>query len=228
MAQHTHLTHRSGWLRAGVLGANDGLLSISSLMLGVTAAHAGPKGVYVAAFAGLVAGTLSMGAGEYVSVSSQADTESADIETERRALRHDFGAECVELREIYVQRGLERELAGQVAHQLMTHNALAAHTRDDIGITETLAARPLQAAAASSLSFALGGLVPLLASVVAPGTTHVSLVVAVSLAFLGVLGALAARAGGAPMLRGAIRVLTWGALVMGVTAAVGSLIGAVV
>lgn len=168
-----------------------------------------------------------MGAGEYVSVSSQADTEHADIEIERRALRHDYVAERVELREIYVRRGLERELAGQVAHQLMAHDALAAHTRDDIGITETLTARPLQAAAASCLSFALGGLVPLLASVTAPGGTHVSFVAAVSLAFLGVLGALAARAGGAPMLRGAIRVLTWGALVMGVTAAVGSLIGAV-
>jgi vacuolar iron transporter family protein len=228
MQSHTHRTHRSGWLRAGVLGANDGVLSISSLMLGVTAAHTGPRGVYVAAFAGLVAGALSMGAGEYVSVSSQADTERADIEIERRALRHDYEAERVELREIYVRRGLERELAAQVAHQLMAHDALAAHTRDDIGITEVLTARPLQAAAASFLSFALGGFVPLLASVIAPGGMYVFLIAAVSLAFLVVLGALGARAGGAPMLRGATRVLIWGALVMGVTTAVGSLVGAVV
>ena len=228
MTSHTHRTHRSGWLRAGVLGANDGVLSISSLMLGVTAAHAGPSGVYVAAFAGLVAGALSMGAGEYVSVSSQADTERADIEMERRALRHDYDAERVELREIYVRRGLERELAGQVADQLMARDALAAHTRDDIGITEALTARPLQAAAASALSFALGGFVPLLASAIGPSGMHVPVIVAVSLAFLGVLGSLAARTGGAPILRGAARVLIWGASVMGVTAAVGSLVGAVV
>jgi len=228
MISHVHRTHRSGWLRAGVLGANDGVLSISSLMLGVTAAHTGPRGVYVAALAGLVAGALSMGAGEYVSVSSQADTERADIEIERRALRHDYEAERVELREIYVRRGLEHELATEVAHRLMTHDALAAHTRDDIGITETLTARPLQAAAVSCMSFALGGFVPLLASVIAPGGIHSSLIAAVSLAFLAALGALAARAGGAPMPRGATRVLIWGALVMATTAAVGSLVGAVV
>lgn len=208
-----------------MLGANDGVLSIASLMLGVAAAHTGPRGVYVAAFAGLAAGALSMAAGEYVSVSSQADTEHADIEIERRALRHDYEAERAELREIYVRRGLERKLAAQVAHQLMAHDALAAHTRDDIGITEALTARPLQAAAASFLSFALGGFVPLLTGVIAPGGI---LIAAVSLAFLGVLGALAARAGGAPMLRGATRVLIWGTLVIGVTAAVGSLVGAVV
>lgn len=221
---HTHRTHRSGWLRAGVLGANDGVLSISSLMLGVGAAHAGARGVYVAAFAGLAAGALSMGAGEYVSVSSQADTERADIEIERRALRHDYEAECAELREIYVRRGLERELAAQVARQLMAHDALAAHARDDIGITEALTARPLQAAAASFVSFALGGFVPLLIGAIAPGGIPIALI---SLAFLGILGALAARAGGAPMSRGATRVMIWGALVMGITAAVGSLVGAV-
>ena len=169
-----------------------------------------------------------MGAGEYVSVSSQADTERADIEIERRALRLDFEAERVELREIYVRRGLGHELAAQVANQLMAHDALAAHTRDDIGIKEALMARPLQAAATSSLSFALGGFVPLLASVVAPGGMQLLFIAAVSLAFLGLLGALAARAGGAPMLRGATRVLIWGVWVMGVTAAVGSLVGAVV
>ena len=225
MTSHTHRTHRSGWLRAGVLGANDGVLSISSLILGVSAAHAGPVGVYVAALAGLVAGALSMGAGEYVSVSSQADMEHADIELERRALRHDYEAEREELREIYVRRGLEPELAAKVAQQLMAHDALAAHTRDDIGITETLAARPLQAAAVSSLSFALGGIVPLLTSAIAPPGMQVALVAVISLAFLGLLGTLAARAGGAPMLRGAARVLLWGALVMGVTAEVGALVG---
>ncbi len=166
-----------------------------------------------------------MGAGEYVSVSSQADTERADIETERRALRHDYEAECAELREIYVRRGLERELASQVAHQLMAKDALAAHKRDDIGITEALTARPLQAAVASFLSFALGGLVPLITRMIAPSEI---LIAAISLAFLGVLGAFAARAGGAAMLRGAKRMLLWGALVMGVTAAVGSLVGTIV
>jgi vacuolar iron transporter family protein len=168
MTPHVHRTHRSGWLRASVLGANDGVLSISSLMLGVAAAHGGPRGVYVAVAAGLVAGALSMDAGEYVSVSSQADTERADIDIERTALRHDYEAERAELRDIYIRRGLDRELAARVAQQLMSHDALAAHTRDDIGITEALTARPLQAAAASSLSFTLGGLVPLLASLSAP------------------------------------------------------------
>lgn len=225
---HTHRSHRTGWLRATVLGANDGVLSISSLMLGVAAAHTGPSGVYVAAFAGLVAGALSMGAGEYVSVSSQADTERADIEIERRALRHDYEAEHVELREIYVRRGLERGLADQVARQLMAHDALGAHTRDDIGITEALTARPLQAATSSFLSFALGGSVPLLASVGAPSRMSVLVIAAVSLGFLGVLGALGSRAGGAPMLRGAARVLIWGAFAMGLTTAVGSLVGAVI
>ncbi len=228
MSPHSHRTHRSGWLRAGLLGANDGVLSISSLMLGVAAAHTGERGAYIAAFAGLVAGALSMGAGEYVSVSSQADTERADIEIERRALRHDYEAEREELQEIYVRRGLDRELAAQVARQLMAHDALAAHTRDDIGITEALAARPLQAAGSSFLSFAVGGLVPVLASVLAPSQGRAVLIAVVSLSFLGVLGALGARAGGAPMLAGAARVLFWGALVMGVTAAVGSLVGAVI
>ncbi len=225
---HTHRSHRTGWLRATVLGANDGVLSISSLMLGVTAAHAEPRGVLIAAVAGLVAGALSMGAGEYVSVSSQTDTERADIETERMALQNDYEFERAELREIYVRRGLDRGLAEQVANKLMAHDALGAHTRDDIGITETLTARPLRAAAASALSFALGGLVPLLVSLGTPGAMHVGLVVAASLGFLGLLGALAARAGGAPVLRGATRVLIWGAVVMGVTTAIGWLAGTVV
>jgi vacuolar iron transporter family protein len=228
MTSHVHRSHRSGWLRAGVLGANDGVLSISSLMLGVAAAHAGSRGVAIAALAGLVGGALSMGAGEYVSVSSQADTERADIETERNALRQDYAAEHAELRDIYIRRGLDRELATRVSEQLMSHDALAAHTRDDIGITEVLAALPLQAAAASSLSFALGGMIPLFASLLAPDGTRAVTIAPVSLVFLAALGALAARAGGAPVLRGAVRVLIWGAVVMGVTGAAGALLGLVV
>jgi len=225
VVSHIHRTHRSGWLRAAVLGANDGVLSISSLMLAVVAANAGTREVYVAALAGLIAGALSMGAGEYVSVSSQADTESADIEIERKALRSDYEAEHAELRDIYVRRGLDQELAGRVSQQLMSHDALAAHVKDDIGITEVMAARPLQAAAASALSFALGGIVPLFANVLAPSRMRVPFIAAVSLAFLAVLGAMAARAGGAPILRGLARVLAWGAVVMAVTGLAGTLVG---
>ena len=227
MASHVHRTHRSGWMRAGVLGANDGLLSISGLMLGVAAAHAGSSAIMVAGIAGLVAGALSMGAGEYVSVSSQADIERADLDIERVALRDDYDAEHEELRDIYVRRGLEPELATQVARQLMAHDALGAHARDDIGITDALTARPLQAALASSVSFALGGTIPLVAGILAPGRWAVPAVSIVSLVFLAVLGALAAHAGGAPMVRGAARVLAWGALAMGVTFAIGTLFGAV-
>ena len=226
VVSHIHRTHRSGWLRAAVLGANDGVLSISSLMLAVVAANTGTREVYVAALAGLIAGALSMGAGEYVSVSSQADTESADIEIERKALRSDYEAEHAELRDIYVRRGLDQELAGRVSQQLMSHDALAAHVKDDIGITEVMAARPLQAAAASALSFALGGIVPLFANVLAPSRMRVPFIAAVSLAFLAVLGAMAARAGGAPILRGLARVLAWGAVVMAVTGLAGTLVGA--
>lgn len=169
-----------------------------------------------------------MGAGEYVSVSSQADTERADIETERNALREDYEAERAELRDIYIRRGLDYELAARVAQQLMAHDALGAHTRDDIGITAALAAQPLQAAAASSLSFALGGIVPLFVSILAPSEIRISTIAAVSLASLATLGGLAARAGGAPVPRGAIRVPIWGAVVMGVTGAVGALFGGLV
>ena len=227
MASHVHRTHRSGWLRAGVLGANDGVLSISGLMLGVAAAHASPSAIFVAGIAGLVAGALSMGAGEYVSVSSQADIERADLDIERAALENDYDAEREELRDIYIRRGLDHELATQVARQLMVHDALGAHARDDIGITEALTARPLQAAVASSVSFALGGIVPLLAGTLAPGGRAVPVIAVVSIVFLAALGALAARAGGAPMIRGAMRVLTWGVLAMGITFAVGALFGTV-
>jgi VIT1/CCC1 family predicted Fe2+/Mn2+ transporter len=228
MASHVHRTHRSGWMRAGVLGANDGLLSISGLMLGVAAAHAGPAAILVAGIAGLVAGALSMGAGEYVSVSSQADIERADLDIERIALQTDYAGEREELRDIYVRRGLDRDLATQVARQLMAFDALGAHARDDIGITDALTARPLQAAVASAVSFALGGGIPLVAGIVAPDGWAVPVVSIISLVFLATLGALAAHAGGAPMMRGAARVLVWGALAMGVTFAIGTLFGAVV
>lgn len=228
MAQHVHRTHRSGWLRAGVLGANDGVLSIAGLMLGVAAAHARPSAILIAGVAGLVAGALSMGAGEYVSVSSQADIERADLEIERAALQNDYDAEHVELRDIYIGRGLDRELATQVAQQLMAHDALGAHARDDIGITDALSARPLQAAMASTASFAVGGIVPLLAGILAPTGKAAFVIAAVSLIFLAALGALAAYAGGAPLLRGAVRVLAWAALAMTATFAVGALFGAVV
>lgn len=228
MAQHVHRTHRSGWLRASVLGANDGVLSIAGLMLGVAAAHARPSAILIAGVAGLVAGALSMGAGEYVSVSSQADIERADIDIERASLQDDNDAEHVELRDIYIGRGLDRELATQVAKQLMAHDALGAHARDDIGITDALAARPLQAALTSCASFALGGIVPLLAGILAPAGNAALVIAAVSLIFLAALGALAARAGGAPLLRGAVRVLAWAALAMAATFAVGALFGTVV
>lgn len=225
MQSHLHRTHRTGWLRASVLGANDGVLSISSLVLGVAAAQAGPRGIVVASVAGLVAGVFSMGAGEYISVASQADTERADLEIERRSLRDDYPQEHAELTAIYERRGLDRELASQVAQQLMVHDALGAHARDDIGISSALTARPLQAAVASSISFAVGGVVPMLVAVVARGATFIPAVAVVSLTFLLTLGAAAARAGGAPIITGAARVLVWGAFTMGVTYGVGALFG---
>jgi vacuolar iron transporter family protein len=228
MGSHVHRTHHTGWLRASVLGANDGVLSISSLVLGVAAAHTNQVGIMVASVAGLVAGALSMGAGEYVSVSSQADTERADLEIERFALENHYDDEHAELTDIYVRRGLDPELAGQVAQQLMAHDALGAHARDDIGISDALSARPLQAAVASSISFALGGLVPLLVAFAAPEASLIPSVAAVSLAFLLALGASAARFGGAPIITGALRLFAWGALVMGATGAVGALFGGVV
>ena len=225
MASHVHRTHRSGWMRAGLLGANDGVLSISGLMLGVAAMRATPSGILAAGIAGIVAGALSMGAGEFVSVSSQADTERADLDIEQEAIRHDSASEVAELRDIYIGRGLDPELAAQVSQQLMTHDALGAHARDDIGITEALTARPLQAALVSSISFALGGIAPLISGILFP--REASLVIAVvSLVFLAALGALAAHMGGAPIIRGAARVLIWGALAMGITTLVGTLFSA--
>lgn len=227
MNTHVHRTHHTGWLRAGVLGANDGVLSIAGLLLGVAAAQTSQAGIMVASVAGLVAGALAMGAGEFVSVSSQADTERADLEIERAALQADYGKEHAELTAIYVGRGLDAELASQVATQLMAHDALGAHARDDIGITDALAARPLRAAVTSTISFTLGGALPLLVALAAPATALMPAVAVVSLVALALLGALAARAGGASIATGALRVALWGALAMGLTSAVGHLFGAV-
>jgi len=222
---HVNKSGRSGWLRAAVLGANDGIVSTASLIVGVAAASAGRSDVLLAGAAALVSGALSMGAGEYVSVSSQADAEEADLAIERRALAEHPQPELEELAGIYVDRGLDPALARQVAEQLTAHDALAAHARDDIGITPELAARPLQAAATSALSFASGAIVPLLAFLMLPHEAIVAGVMVASLICLSLLGALAAWAGGAPMLRGAVRVVTWSALAMSATALVGRWLG---
>lgn len=223
-----HRTERVGWLRAAVLGANDGILSTASLVLGVAAAQAPQGSIAVAGVAGLVAGAMSMAAGEYVSVHSQADTEKADIEIERRELETNPAGERNELTEIYVRRGLEPALAAQVAERLMARDGLAAHVRDELGISETLAARPIQAALASAASFAVGAALPLLAALAAPPALLIPLVAATSLAFLALLGAVAARVGGARIGSGALRVTVWGALAMATTAAVGTLFGTAV
>ncbi|MBS0192827.1 MAG: VIT family protein [Proteobacteria bacterium] len=226
MPGHTHRTHASGSTRAGVLGANDGILSIAGLMIGVASTHAGRDALLLAGLAGLIAGALSMGAGEFVSVSSQADIERADLEIERKALETDFAGEHAELTEIYVRRGLDRTLAEQVAGQLMRHDALGAHARDDIGITDALSARPLQASLASMASFAIGGLIPFLAAYLAPSHRTGPSIAIVSMLSLAALGAVAARAGGASVIRGAVRVLIWGAATMALTSFIGALIGA--
>jgi vacuolar iron transporter family protein len=223
-----HRTERIGWLRAAVLGANDGILSTASLVLGVAAAHATHSNVMVAGIAGLVAGSMSMAAGEYVSVHSQADTEQADLALERAELKADDTGEHKELTAIYVARGLKPALAKQVAEQLMTHDAIGAHARDELGIFETLRARPIQAALASAGSFAVGAALPLVVTVMAPATVLVPLVSGTSLLFLALLGGLAARAGGAAVIIGAARVTFWGTLAMGVTAGVGALFGTIV
>lgn len=223
-----HRTERIGWLRAAVLGANDGIVSTASLVVGVAAAHASRGEVLVAGVAGLVAGAMSMAAGEYVSVSSQADTEKADLSRERKELDIDERFEREELASIYVDRGLDQLLAKQVAEQLMAHDALAAHARDELGISESLTARPVQAALASAGSFAVGAAMPLLAVLVTPESRLVPVVSGISLIFLAGLGVLAARAGGAPVINSAVRVAFWGALAMGLTAAVGALFGRVV
>ncbi len=223
-----HRTERLGWLRASVLGANDGILSTASLVLGVAAAHGTHSNVLVAGVAGLVAGAMSMAAGEYVSVHSQADSEHADLERERKELKADDPGEHKELAAIYVARGLDPSLAKKVAQQLMEHDALGAHARDELGITKTLRARPIQAALASAASFAVGAALPLLVSMIVPGASLIYFVSGASLFFLALLGGLAAHVGGAGVAVGAIRVTFWGALAMAITAGVGALFGTMV
>lgn len=220
-----HRTARIGWLRAAVLGANDGILSTSSLMIGVASANANRSNILVAGVAGLVAGAMSMAAGEYVSVHSQADTEQADLESERVELATDDPGEHEELAAIYVNRGLEPALAKQVAQQLMAHDALGAHARDELGISEAVMARPIQAAMASAGSFAAGAAMPILVMATAPQSSRILFVAGASLVFLALLGGLAARAGGARVAIGALRVTFWGALAMAFTAGAGWLFG---
>ena len=223
-----HRTNRIGWLRASVMGANDGILSTASLVVGVAAAH-GPQGaVLVAGVAGLVAGSMSMAAGEYVSVSSQADTERADLVRERKELKEDNVNEHKELASIYVGRGLDPQLAKQVADQLMTHDALSAHARDELGISVNSSPHPVQAALASAVMFAIGAAMPLIVVLAAPSKLLVPIVFGTTLVFLAALGTLAAFTGGAPLMRAALRVMFWGALAMGLTAAVGAIFGKVV
>ena len=226
MSYHEHhRSHRTGWLRAAVLGANDGIVSTASLIIGVAAANAAQPQILIAGLAGLVAGAMSMAAGEYVSVSSQADTEKADLLLEAQSLERDEEFERRELAEIYENRGLDAELAEKVATALMAHDALGAHARDEIGITETQSARPFQAAWSSAAAFTVGAALPLIAAWLVPGAPQIAVVGVASLVFLVVLGSIAARAGGAPVLKGAVRVVFWGALAMVMTAAVGHLFG---
>ena len=222
-----HRTERIGWLRAAVLGANDGIVSTASLIIGVAAAGGTSRNILVAGLAGLVAGAMSMAAGEYVSVHSQADTEKAELEREKKELVVDDEGERMELARIYVNRGLEPKLARQVADQLMAHDALAAHARDELGITDVMSARPLQAAVFSAVSFSLGAALPLLVSIFVSFNWITIAVASASLLFLTVLGAVAARTGGADVLRGATRVLFWGAMAMAATDLVGRLFGTV-
>ncbi|MCX7042015.1 MAG: VIT family protein [Gammaproteobacteria bacterium] len=221
----SHRSHRIGWLRAAVLGANDGIISTASLVVGVTAAGADEKSILVTGVAGLVAGAMSMAAGEYVSVSSQKDTENADLDRERRELATDPVHEHEEMTNIYMGRGLDKELATQVATQLMSHDALGAHARDELGITEMMTAKPIQAAMASAGTFAAGAALPLLVVWLAPAAGLMWSVSIASLVFLVALGALAARTGGAGMAAGALRMGFWGALAMAITAGVGALFG---
>jgi VIT1/CCC1 family predicted Fe2+/Mn2+ transporter len=223
-----HRTQRIGWLRAAVLGANDGIVSTASLLVGVAAAGTSRSNVLVAGIAGLVAGAMSMAAGEYVSVSSQSDTEKADLEREKGELAATPEAELTELQGIYVDRGLDPQLAMQVAQQLTAHAALSAHARDELGMSVMTAARPIQAALASAGTFSVGAALPLVTAALVPFGSVILAVSALSLVFLAALGMLAARAGGASILRGALRVTFWGALAMLITALVGRMFGAVV
>lgn len=225
LPKEKHYTGRVGWLRAAVLGANDGIVSTASLVIGVAAAEASHGSIVVAGVAGLVAGAMSMAAGEYVSVSSQADTEHADLERERRELIHNGENELTELADIYVRRGLDAETARQVAEQLTAHDALAAHARDELGISHTMSARPVQAAMASAATFAVGAFLPLATAYLLPVTLIPSIVSVTSLGFLAILGGLSARTGGSPVAKAVVRVTFWGALAMAATAGVGALLG---
>jgi VIT1/CCC1 family predicted Fe2+/Mn2+ transporter len=226
--QEWHSIKSIGWLRAAVLGANDGIVSTSSLVLGVAAAHGTHGSILIAGVAGLVAGAMSMATGEYVSVHSQADTERAALDQERAELEADVKGEQRELTQIYIGRGLNPSLAKTVAEQLMAHDALGAHARDELGISKTLSARPLQAALASACSFAAGSALPLLVVAFGPGTNLIPVVSGASLLFLGLLGGLAAYVGNANVARGVLRVTFWSAVAMGVTAGIGTLLGTVV
>lgn len=225
-AEH-HKSHRTGWLRAAVLGANDGIVSTASLIIGVAAASTAHEGILLAGVAGLVAGAMSMAAGEYVSVSSQSDTENADLALEQKSLEENYECEKNELAAIYRERGVEPALAQQVAEQLMAHDALGAHARDEIGITESGNAQPVLAAVSSAASFTIGAALPLMVAWLAPTNRLIFLVAMFSLVFLALLGAIAARAGGASIMIGAARVTFWGTLAMVLTAGVGKLFGVV-
>jgi VIT1/CCC1 family predicted Fe2+/Mn2+ transporter len=220
-----HRLDRIGWLRASVLGANDGILSTASLLVGVASAEAGGGNVLLAGVAGLVAGAMSMAAGEYVSVRSQADSEHAERELESVELAEDPVGEHRELTEIYVHRGLDRKLASEVADQLMAHDALGAHLRDELGMSDATAARPLQAAAASAASFSVGAILPIAAAALVPRTAMTPAIIAVSLFALAVLGAMSARLAGASMVRGMVRIVFWGTAAMALTSAVGRMFG---
>ena len=225
--QEHHRSHRTGWLRAAVLGANDGIVSTASLIIGVAAAGSAQEHIITAGLAGLVAGAMSMAAGEYVSVSSQADTERADLRLEKESLENDFDSERDELATIYQDRGLEPGLAQQVAQALMEHDALGAHARDEIGISEVQATRPLQAAWSSATAFTVGAALPLVVASTNSGSRQIAVVAASSLVFLALLGGVAARAGGASVTKGAARVTFWGVLAMTLTAMVGRFFGVV-
>jgi len=228
MSRHeVHRSHRISWLRAAVLGANDGIVSTASLIIGVAAANTAHADIILAGVAGLVAGAMSMAAGEYVSVSSQSDTENADLVLEQSSIDKDYAFELQELAEIYQERGLDETLAHQVAQQLMDHDALGAHARDELGIIENVRARPIQAAFSSAGTFTIGAALPLLAARFLPESQLIATVAVLSLISLALLGGLAACAGGASIIIGAVRVTFWGALAMGLTAVVGRLFGVV-
>ena len=224
MNEH-HRIDRIGWLRAAVLGANDGIISTASLLIGVAAAHTSFHGILIAGTAGLIAGALSMAAGEYISVSSQADTEKFDLLCEKRELEKNLPHELEELTSIYINRGLEHNLAQEVAKQLMTKDALAAHARDELGITDISSARPLQAAFFSACSFSLGAIIPLLTIFITPSFIFIPSISIMSIILLALLGGIAAKVGGAKILTGSLRVVVWGTIAMAVSAGIGSLLG---